>query len=67
MSNQPINLILLDYPGASLAAVAGLQEMFTHVARLHKRDGMAQVTLTVATSDNLPTTAISAEIGRAHV
>ncbi len=62
MNSQPINLILLNYPGASLAAVAGVQEMFTHVARLHKRDGLAPITLTVITADNLPTTPPSAVI-----
>ncbi|WP_457648058.1 GlxA family transcriptional regulator [Profundibacter sp.] len=40
------NLALLDYPGASIAAVAGLQEMFTYTARLHKRDGLPDITLT---------------------
>ncbi|MCF6315702.1 MAG: helix-turn-helix domain-containing protein [Marinosulfonomonas sp.] len=62
MNNPPINLIILDYPGASLAAVAGLQEMFAHVARLHERDGMVPITLTVVTADSLPTTPPNAVI-----
>jgi len=62
MNNQPINLILLDYPGASIAAVAGLQEMLTHVARLHERDGLAPINLTVVTANSLPTTRPTAVI-----
>ena len=40
------DLFLLDYPGASRAAIAGLQEMFCHGARLHKREGLPEITLT---------------------
>ncbi|WP_456389804.1 GlxA family transcriptional regulator [Profundibacter sp.] len=49
-----IQLILLDYPGASLAAVAGLQEMFAHTARLHKRDDLAPISLTTVKAASLP-------------
>lgn len=48
-----MNLILVDYPGASLAAVAGLQEIFSHTARLHKRDDLAPITLTTVTAASL--------------
>jgi len=49
-----MQLILIDYPGASLAAVAGVQEMFSHTARLHKRDALAPITLTTVTAASLP-------------
>ena len=49
-----IQLSLLDYPGASLAAVAGLQEMFIHVARLHERDSLPSIGLTTITAKTLP-------------
>lgn len=55
-------LILLDYPGASIAAVAGLQEMFAHTARLLKRDALPPITLTTATVGNLPTGPVGAVI-----
>ena len=55
-------LTLLDYPGASLAAVAGLQEMFAHVARLHKRDGLPTITLITETADTLSASAPDALI-----
>lgn len=48
------NLILLEYPGASKAAVAGLQEMFSHVARLHRRDELVPITMTTVTATSLP-------------
>lgn len=48
------HLILLDYPGASKAAVAGLQEMFSHTARLFERDDLGPITLTTATVKTLP-------------
>ncbi len=48
------HLILLDYPGASKAAVAGLQEMFSHTARLFARDDLGPITLTTATVKTLP-------------
>jgi len=49
-----MNLILLDYPGASKAAVEGLQEMFSYTARLHKQGGLVPITLTKVTSSSLP-------------
>lgn len=55
MQPAPITLTLVNYPGASLAGAAGLQEMFAYVARLHLRDGLAVVNLTTATVDSLPT------------
>ncbi len=57
-----LNLILLDYPGASLAAVAGLQEMFSHTARLHKRGDLVPITLTTVTATSLPDTQVDAVI-----
>ena len=48
-----IHLILVDYPGASLAAVAGLQEMFSYTARLHKRNDLAPISLTTVTAQSL--------------
>lgn len=51
MKPAPIHLTLVNYPGASLAGVAGLQEVFAYVARLHARDGLAAVNLTMITAD----------------
>lgn len=57
-----MNLILLNYPGASKAAVAGLQEVFSHTERLVKRDGLPPITLTTATMASLPITQSDAVI-----
>jgi len=40
------DLALPDYPGASTAAVAGLQEIFAHTAQMHQRDDLPGLTLT---------------------
>lgn len=57
-----INLILLDYPGASKAAIAGLQEMFSYTARLHERGDLVPIRLSTATQTTLPVTQVDAVI-----
>lgn len=55
-------LILIDYPGASKAAVAGLQEMFSHTARLYGREERGPMTLMTVTAKALPDTQVDAVI-----
>ena len=57
-----MKLILIDTPGASKAAVAGLQEVFSHTQRLHKRDELEPIRLITVTADALPTTRADAVI-----
>ena len=56
MPDKTTNLILVAYPGASTAAVAGLQEMFSQTAHLQKRDGLTPISLNTVTAENLPDT-----------
>ncbi len=56
------DIILVDYPGASRAAVAGLQEMFTHTVRLLEREDRELITLTTVTAKALPDVPVKAVI-----
>ena len=51
---MPTHLALVHYPGASQAALAGMAEMFSHCARLQRREGMAETALTSVTPSALP-------------
>jgi transcriptional regulator GlxA family with amidase domain len=51
---MPTDLALAHYPGASQAAVAGMTEMFSHCARLQRREGMEAITLTTVSAGALP-------------
>jgi len=49
-----ITLLLVETPGASQAALAGLAEMFAYVDRLHARAGLAPLVLAQCTPETLP-------------
>ncbi|WP_212524028.1 helix-turn-helix domain-containing protein [Actibacterium sp. MT2.3-13A] len=59
---MPADLALVHYPGASQAALAGMTEMFSHCARMQRREGMEALTLATVTADTLPAARLDAVI-----
>ncbi len=49
-----LHFVILHYPGASIAAIEGLREMFIHAAHLCNRDGLPPLTHSVVLPENLP-------------
>ncbi|PIE15611.1 MAG: AraC family transcriptional regulator [Rhodobacterales bacterium] len=62
MPSNPTHLGLLEYSGASSAAVFGLQEMFEFTARLNARDSLAALKLSIIRPPLLPDTKFDAVI-----
>ncbi len=59
---MPPHILILHYPGASVAAIEGLREMFIHAARLCARDGLPPLTFSIAQPETLPNDLPSAAV-----